>query len=171
MAAMDPDIRWLTSDELHAWEGYRLMTRQLEARLARELARESGLSMQDYDVLSALGESPDYRWGATDLGTHLLWSPSRLSHHLDRMQRRGLVRREGRPDRRGSDVVLTPEGLAAIEAAAPAHVSAVRQAFIDLLTAEELATLARVSATIIDDLRESAEEPTEAPGERTGRAS
>jgi DNA-binding MarR family transcriptional regulator len=60
--------------------------RQLEARLARELSSGSGLSMQNYDELSALTGAGDQRWRAKDLATHLLWSPSRLSHHVDRMQ-------------------------------------------------------------------------------------
>lgn len=144
--------RWLSDDEQRAWQGYRVMNRQLDARLARELSRDSGLSMQDYDVLSALSDEPERRWCAKDLGTHLLWSPSRLSHHVDRMQRRGLVRRESCPDGRGTDVVLTPSGLAAIEAAAPNHVAAVREAFIDRLSAKDLAALARVSNTVIDGL-------------------
>ena len=67
--------------------------RQLEARLARELSSGAGLSMQDYDVLSALTGVGDQRWRAKDLATHLLWSPSRLSHHVDRMQRRELTKR------------------------------------------------------------------------------
>ena len=33
----------------------------------------------------------DQRWRAKDLATHLPWSPSRLSHHVDRMQRRELT--------------------------------------------------------------------------------
>jgi len=146
--------RWLNDDERRAWQGYRLMTRQLDARLARELARTSGLSMQDYDVLSALTDAAEHRRCAKDLGTHLLWSPSRLSHHLDRMQRRELVRRDSCPEGRGSDVILTAQGLAAIRAAAPGHVAAVRQAFIDRLTPDELATLTRASATIIGGLHE-----------------
>ena len=140
--------RWLTGDEQRAWQSYRLMTRQLDARLARELARTSGLSMQDYDVLSALTDAVDHRRCAKELGTHLLWSPSR------RMQRRELVRRDSCPHGRGSDVILTAQGLAAIQAAAPGHVAAVRQAFIDRLTPNDLATLARASATIIDGLHE-----------------
>jgi DNA-binding MarR family transcriptional regulator len=137
-----------------AWQGYRFMTRQLDARLARELARTSGLSMQDYDVLSALADVADHRWCAKDLGSHLLWSPSRLSHHLDRMQRRELIRRDSCPEGRGTDVVLTAQGLAAIEEAAPGHVAAVRQAFIERLTPQDLATCTRASAAIIDGLRE-----------------
>ncbi len=151
--------RWLSDDEQRAWLGYRVMNRQLDAKLARELSRDSGLSMQDYDVLSALADEPGQRWCAKDLGTYLLWSPSRLSHHVDRMQRRGLVLRDSCPDGRGTDVVLTPKGLAAIEAAAPNHVAAVRHAFIDRLTPAELATLARVSDTVIDGLH---------PGRRRG---
>jgi DNA-binding MarR family transcriptional regulator len=146
--------RWLSDDEQRAWQGYRLMTRQLDARLARELARDSGLSTQDYDVLSALTDAAERRWCAKDLGAHLLWSPSRLSHHLDRMQRRKLVRRVSCPTGRGTDVILTAQGFAAIQAAAPGHVAAVRQAFIDCLTPDDLATLTRASAAIINGLRE-----------------
>jgi len=146
--------RWLNEDERRAWQAYRLMTRQLDARLARELARDSGLSTQDYDVLSALTDAAGHRWCAKDLGTHLLWSPSRLSHHLDRMQCRELVRRVSCAEGRGSDVVLTAKGLAAIQAAAPGHVVAVRQAFIDRLTPDELATLTRASTAVIDGLRQ-----------------
>lgn len=154
---MSDKPRWLNDDEQRAWQGYRVMNRQLNGRLARELARDSGLSMQDYDVLSALTDDREHCWCAKDLGTHLLWSPSRLSHHIDRMQRRGLVRRASCPDGRGTDVVLTPKGLAAIQAAAPNHVAAVRQAFIDRLTREELATLARLSAKVIDGLHSADE--------------
>ena len=154
VVTMTQEPRWLSDVEQRAWLAYRRMARQLDARLARELARDSGLSMQDYDVLSALSDSAEHRWCAKDLGTHLLWSPSRLSHHLDRMQRRELVRRVSCAQGRGSDVVLTAQGLAAIQAAAPGHVAAVRQAFIDRLTPGDLAALTRASTTIIDGLRE-----------------
>ena len=50
------------------------------------------------------------------------------------------------------DVVLTSEGLAAIQAAAPGHVATVRETFIDRLSAQDLATLDRLSATVIDGL-------------------
>ena len=96
-------------------------------------------------MLSALTDAAGYRCCAKDLGTHLLWSPSRLSHHLDRMQRRELVRRVSCADGRGSDVVITECGLAAIEEAAPGHVEAVRQAFIDRIAPDDLAHLFRIA--------------------------
>lgn len=151
---MAETTRWLTAEELRAWQGFRRMTRTLDARLARELTRDSGLSMQDYDVLSALTDTPHHRWSAKDLGAHLLWTPSRLSHHLDRMQRRELVRREPSAEGRFNDVVLTPHGLDAIRAAAPAHVEAVRHSFIDHLAPKELATFARISDTIMAKLED-----------------
>jgi len=151
---MSREATWLTPDEQRAWVGYRKMTRLLEARLARELTRGSGLSVQDYDVLSALSDSAGNRLCAKDLSVHLLWSPSRLSHHLDRMKRRELVTREACPDGPGSDVLLTAQGLAAIESAAPGHVATVRQVFVDRLTAAELATLERLSTTVIAGLDE-----------------
>lgn len=148
---------WLTEDEQRAWLGFRVMTRTLEARLARDLARDSALSMQDYDVLSALSDVRRRRRPAKELGEHLLWTPSRLSHHLDRMERRGLVRREPGTQGRGTDVVLTPSGLKAIRSAAPRHVAAVRRLFVDLLSAETLATLAELSESVLANLDRGAE--------------
>lgn len=151
---MTRKTKWLTAEELRAWQGYRVMTRSLDARLARELARDSGLSMQDYDVLSALTDAAHHRMSAKDLGAHLLWTPSRLSHHLDRMQRRDLVRREPVAEGRRKDVVLTPQGLNAIRAAAPHHVETVRWSFIDVLSQEELTSLALISDTVRAKLEE-----------------
>ena len=130
------------------------MARRLEAHLARALARDSGLSMQDYDVLSTLTDAPGHQLCLKDLGSHLLWSPSRLSHHLSRMQARGLVRRVECPEGRGVDVQVTDVGTEAITAAAPAHVAAVRDAFVDVISRKELATLGRIGETVLENLAE-----------------
>ena len=76
----------------------------------------------------------------------MLWSKSRLSHHITRMQRRGLVSSEEcEDDGRGAVVALTDEGLRTIERAAPAHVESVRRHFVDLLTDEEIAMLGDIT--------------------------
>ena len=78
---------------------------------ARELTQDAGLSEADYDVLSDLSETPQGRLRLRELADRMLWSRSRLSHHLTRMQQRGLVTREEcADDGRGSMVVLTPPG-------------------------------------------------------------
>jgi DNA-binding MarR family transcriptional regulator len=67
------------------------------------------------------------------------------------MEGRGLVtRRECKTDGRGAFVVLTQEGRAAIEAAAPTHVADVRDAFIDVLTPAQLDTLAEISDAVLN---------------------
>ncbi len=144
--------RWLTDDEQAAWQAYRRMVRRLDARLARDLQRDSGLSMQDYDVLSNLSAAPDGRMGAKPLGDQLFWSPSRLSHHVDRMARRGLVRREPRADGRGTDLVLTDDGWAALRAAAPAHVESVRAAFFEHLSPRDQQALRRIGEAVVEGL-------------------
>ncbi|MEV4198142.1 MarR family winged helix-turn-helix transcriptional regulator [Micromonospora globbae] len=145
--------RWLDAHEDRAWRGYRRMRRLLDLELARELMRDAGLSEPDYDVLSDLSEAPEQRLRVSELADRMLWSRSRLSHHLSRMQQRGLVMREEHPsDGRGAVVVLTPEGRRAIEEAAPGHVAAVRKHLIDLLTPDELAALAAFSHRVVDHL-------------------
>ncbi|MFC8615280.1 MarR family winged helix-turn-helix transcriptional regulator [Micromonospora purpureochromogenes] len=145
--------RWLDDREDRAWRGYRRMRRLLDLQLARDLMRDAGLSEPDYDVLSDLSEAPDGRLRLGELADRMLWSRSRLSHHLSRMQQRGLViREECATDGRGSVVVLTAEGRRAIEAAAPGHVAAVRRHLIDLLKPDELAALDRFTHRVVDRL-------------------
>ncbi|MEV4462947.1 MarR family transcriptional regulator [Micromonospora echinofusca] len=145
--------RWLDEREQSAWRGYRRMRRLLDLELARELMRDAGLSEPDYDVLSDLSETPDQRLRLSELADRMLWSRSRLSHHLTRMQQRGLVTREEcASDGRGAVVVLTAEGRRAVEAAAPGHVAAVRRHLIDLLTPDEVAALDALTHRVVDHL-------------------
>ncbi|RNI06090.1 MULTISPECIES: MarR family winged helix-turn-helix transcriptional regulator [Micromonospora] len=145
--------RWLDEQENRAWRGYRRMRRLLDLELARELMQDAGLSEPDYDVLSDLSETPEQRLRLSELADRMLWSRSRLSHHISRMQQRGLVTREEcATDGRGSVVVLTPAGRQAVEAAAPGHVAAVRRHLIDRLTPAEVAALGTLSQRVIDHL-------------------
>lgn len=147
--------RWLDDREAAAWRGLQRMQAQLTARLARELAGDSDLSYQDYVVLVALTDRPDGRCRAFELGSDLGWEKSRVSHHISRMVARGLVRRERCPsDQRGAFVVVTDHGRAAIEAAAPGHVAAVRRFVIDRLSPAQLDALAVVASTVLAALGE-----------------
>ncbi len=143
-------VRWLQPAEDRAWRAYRRMRTLLDLRLARDLAQEAGLSEPDYDVLSTLTEAPGSSWRANELARQLMWSSSRLAHHVGRMERRGLVaRRSSDSDGRGAIVTITDRGMAVLEAAAPGHVESVRRNFLDLLTAEEVDALATISDKVI----------------------
>ncbi len=147
--AVAAPVRWLTPTEERAWRGYRRMRTLLDLQLARDLARDSGLSEPDFDVLSTLTERADARWRAGDLAERLLWSTSRLTHHVKRMEGRGLVRRQPcDDDGRGAVLTLTDAGWSTLKAAAPLHVRSVRKQFIDLLTAEEIDCLAGISEKV-----------------------
>jgi DNA-binding MarR family transcriptional regulator len=147
------DPRWLDQDEMRAWRGYMRLRTLLNAEIVRDLGRDAGLSGPDYDVLSTLSEIDGRRWRLQELADHMAWSKSRLSHHLTRMEQRGLVVREGCPgDGRGALVALTDEGVRAIEAAAPGHVASVRRHFIDHLSREQLDALAAIAEAVLANL-------------------
>jgi DNA-binding MarR family transcriptional regulator len=148
MSTTEP--RWLDDTEARAWRGYMRMRTLLHAQIVRDLAREAGLSGPDYDVLSNVSEAEGRRARLGDLAARMAWSRSRLSHHITRMEQRGLVTREDcADDGRGAFVVLTDAGLRAIQAAAPGHVASVRRHFIDLLSREQLDALADISQTVV----------------------
>lgn len=155
--------QWLDGTEERAWRAYRRMFTLLESRLSSELAEETGLSMADYTVLSNLVEVEERRWRVTALADYVQWSQSRLSHHITRMEERGLVRREQvRGDARGAYVVLTRRGLKAIATATPAHLSGVRRHMIDLLTREQLETLGDIGRIVVGHLTGDDSSPEEA---------
>lgn len=144
---------WLSAEEARAWLGYRRMHALLDLQISRDLARDSGLSDADYDVLSTLSESPEQMLRLGDLAAHMLWSKSRLSHHLTRMQQRGLVARQDcAADGRGAMLTLTEAGWQAIRSAAPPHVASVRRHFIGLLSAEQIRMLGDLTETVVEHL-------------------
>ncbi|KAB8182855.1 MarR family winged helix-turn-helix transcriptional regulator [Microbispora catharanthi] len=145
--------RWLDPDEQRAWRAYLRMQGRLTARLNRQLQADSGLSLADYEVLVHLTDREEGRLRPYELQRDLQWEQSRLSHHLTRMQRRGLVRREEcADDGRGAYVVITEEGRRAITAAAPGHVETVRRLFFDGLTREQVTALERLAADVLGRL-------------------
>jgi DNA-binding MarR family transcriptional regulator len=151
---------WLSDDEQRVWRDYVAMTGRLEAALNRQLQREHGLSLADYDVLVALDdrareEREGYATGCriSELGTRLGWEQSRLSHQLARMRRRGLVIRvSAEDDRRAATVELTEVGRSALEAAAPGHAELVRRLVFDGVGANELRALRHWTARVLERL-------------------
>ena len=155
-------VRWLNEAEHAAWRGLLRMDAALLRELDRRLGTQASLSAQDYAVLVVLTEHPDGRLRLYQLADALGWEKSRLSHHVARMTARGLVAKQACPeDHRGAYVAVTPEGRAAITAAAPAHVADVRELFVDRLTSKQLATIAAVADIVLAGLESGPHE--EAP--------
>lgn len=147
------DPRWLDEQEQRAWRSYLDMHARLATRLHQQLQADSALSLPDFEVLVQLTDQAEPRMRIGELADALQWEKSRLSHHLARMQRRGLVlREECADDARGTIIVLTTEGREAIEKAAPAHVNTVRELVFDQLTPEQITAMHEISRAVLTRL-------------------
>ena len=135
--------RHLTDEQLRIWRDYIETADQLRSELARRLQQESALSTGDYAVMLALSEAEDRRMRSSELATAVGWERSRLSHHLGRMEKRGLIRREEcAVDTRGAEIVLVPAGFEAFRRAVGPHLAAVAELFVAALSDDELTAAA-----------------------------
>ncbi|MBK6872137.1 MAG: MarR family transcriptional regulator [Kineosporiaceae bacterium] len=154
--AVTAEPRWLNASEQRVWRAYLDVTRMVNERLGRQLAEDSQLSLAEYEILVQLSESPDRRLRMSELAERAVNSRSRLTHTVSRMEARGMVRREPCPeDRRGVWCLLTDDGFAVIEKAAPGHVEAVRAAVFDLLDGAETEAFGVALITLHEQLRGS----------------
>jgi DNA-binding MarR family transcriptional regulator len=134
--------RWLTPVQQRHWRAYLLGTTLLMERLDRDLRDRHGVSLPEYEILVRLSEAPNRSLRMAELANSVKNSRSRITHTVKRLQEAGyVVRRACESDGRGVIAVLTPEGFAKLETAAPDHVDSVRDALIDVVTAEELDTI------------------------------
>ncbi len=157
------ETRWLNEREARAWRALQFMQMRIEGELARRLVSDSSLSYADYVVLVALTDRSDGRLRQFELSSELGWEKSRLSHHISRMTKRGLVDKHTCPtDRRGAFVVITDQGRVEIETAAPGHLAAVRELFIDHLDNDQLDAIADIAETILS-AAQSTDEDQDSP--------
>ncbi|MCA9859966.1 MAG: MarR family transcriptional regulator [Thermomicrobiales bacterium] len=133
----------MTDEQLRIWRDYIETADKLRSELGRRLQQDSSLSTGDYAVMLALSEAEGRRMRSSELATVVGWERSRLSHHLGRMEKRGLIRREEcAADTRGAEIVLVPAGFEAFRRAVGPHLAAVDELFIAALSEEELAAAA-----------------------------
>jgi DNA-binding MarR family transcriptional regulator len=136
-----------TQHEADAWIGlletHKLLTRALDA----ELDAAHGLGLSTLELLGRLKAAGDGWPRLSALAGETGLSLSRVSRHMDALERRGLVqRRRCATDSRAVEAHLTPAGLVLVVEAERAHAEAVRERFLAQLSDEEAATLARVFA-------------------------
>ncbi|SFO03752.1 transcriptional regulator, MarR family [Geodermatophilus obscurus] len=145
--------RWLDDGEQLAWRAWLHSTQMLQDRLERDLVRSTGIPSAYYEILVQLSETPDRMMRMSELADRCLSSRSRLSHAVSRLEERGWVRRQECPeDGRGLLAVLTDEGFAALEAAAPIHVESVRTHLFDQLSPQQIAAMRDVGETLLRHL-------------------
>jgi DNA-binding MarR family transcriptional regulator len=143
--------RWLDDEEQRTWRAFLGAIRRLTTELDRELQRDADMPHAYYEILVTLSETPERTMRMNELAERCQSSRSRLSHAVARLEEAGWVERQVCPtDKRGALAVLTDKGFAALEAAAPGHVEAVRQNLFDVLTPEQVRQLGEISAAIRD---------------------
>ena len=137
---------------------------QVTARLSRigpHLARRQdevfgrfGLNRGEVGALSALRISgPPYRLSPTRLAKGLMLSSAGVTSRIDRLERRGYVRRLDDPDdRRGVIIELTDEGREVVDAAVAANTISDRQLLerLDPQEVEQLEGLLRKVLALLE---------------------
>jgi len=107
-------------------------------REATKALEPLGLELFEYDVLSALRRQGEpFALAATGLAKETGLSTGAMTNRIDRLEQRGLVRRQaGKTDRRSVIVQLTRSGRRAIDEAIQVRLDAARDGLKDLKKSE-----------------------------------
>jgi DNA-binding MarR family transcriptional regulator len=114
----------------------------VQARLTRAIGdaveQNGGLPLEWYDVLLTLEHAPGRRLRLSELADRIVFSRSGLTRLVDRIEERGLLRRErSDEDRRGTFAVLTDAGRDAMRKSWPLYKREIEQRFIGHLSTEQ----------------------------------
>ena len=145
--------RWLDERERQVWLAFIFATRLFWEEVERDLQHDAQLPYGYYEILVMLSAAPDRTLRMSELAEATQSSRSRLSHAVARLEADGWVRRDDCPtDRRGALAVLTDEGFAALDAAAPAHVESVRRHLFDQLDPAQQDQLGKICDQLLEHL-------------------
>lgn len=126
-----------------------LLNRRVLAALDRDLRREHGLGVTDFDVLITLYNAPERRLRMSSLAQQTMLSPAGVTHLVTRLERDNLVRRELDPsDRRRWYTLLTSHGDDVLKEARLTHNATLRRELLSITTAAERRTMQRLWARL-----------------------
>ena len=150
------DVAWLDQQQQRSWRAFLVGTTLLMDRLDRDLREQHRISLPEYEILVRLAEADGNRLRMAMLADSVSHSRSRVTHTVSRMETAGLVARDACvSDGRGVEAVLTEQGRAALESAAPTHVAGVRQFLVDLVDEDDFEAVGRVFDAVTDRLIEA----------------
>jgi MarR family 2-MHQ and catechol resistance regulon transcriptional repressor len=155
----EPDVGAAERDALKLWVVLSRAHSAIADRAAAHIARY-GMTLAEFGVLEALFHKGPLLLG--EVQRKLLVSSGGVTYLVDRLERRGLVRRDQCPeDRRARYAVLTDEGTAFVQRVFPEHAAAILAATSGLepeeqRTATELLKRLGLAAAALDDRDQNA---------------
>lgn len=139
------DKNELTKEEMRIWHMWKGTFQSIFGRVIKEMTEQTGLSEGDYGVLDRLALLGNGSLRQQELADSMDWDKSRLSHHLTRMEKRGLVIRKPLQSDRGIQVVITSAGQSKLDEARPVVSQAIRKHFLDQLTAQDIESITKLA--------------------------
>jgi DNA-binding MarR family transcriptional regulator len=134
-----------------AWTALSAAHARIAGQLAGALARDCGLTSNEFEILLRLHAAPGRRLRLSEVNASVPLTQPALSRAVTRLAERGLVARAGAPDDgRGVLVILAPAGADALDLAIPVHARTIRAALLDRLTPAEQELLARTLGRIAE---------------------
>jgi DNA-binding MarR family transcriptional regulator len=79
---------------MRIWNMWKGSFKNIFGRVVKDMSEHTGLSEGDFGVLDRLIHSGNGKLRQQELADSIGWTKSRLSHHLTRMEQRGLVLRK-----------------------------------------------------------------------------
>lgn len=147
---MMDEPHWLNASEHDAWLALLATMEMVPAAIDAQLRRDHGITRFEYYVLAMLSDQDDGALPMTSLAVLTNGSLSRLSHAVEKLEKRGWVSRRRLPhDRRTTVVVLTEAGRELLATAAPSHVEEVRRLVFEVIPADRVALLTEILSPVV----------------------
>jgi len=146
---------------LAAWAELSGLVDQVRTLVNRDLQAAAGLTLAENLVLCQVAMAPGGRLRMVDIASTLTIAKSAITKTVDRLEERGLLRRERDPaDRRTVYAALTPAGEKTFGVAQPAYLDSVERHFAAHLSTTAMRQLHQVSHRV----RAGAQSDPQGPG-------
>lgn len=138
----------ITEEEMQIWHMWKSSYTNIFGRVVKDMFEQTGLSEGDFGILDRLDLYGKGKLRQQELADSMDWSKSRLSHHLTRMEKRGLVLREPLETERGVQIITTSAGKSALNKARPVVSAAIREHFLKLLTEHDIDSITNLAERV-----------------------
>jgi DNA-binding MarR family transcriptional regulator len=137
-------------EALIVWTDLCAVVDQVRTRVNRDLLESAGLTLSENLVLCQVAMSPEQRLRMIDLADQLVLAKSAITKTVDRLEERGLLRRERDPgDRRTVYAALTTDGGHLFEVAKRVYPDSVERHLTQHLNKADLRRLRDMPARVL----------------------